>query len=75
MEEEVRDRDVHEVVVAAQPPPAEPRRSDLALLGSGQVLRLDGLEEAEARLDPLPMGFYEKLDVVWYAVTDRQRAK
>src|SRR5438309_9786165 len=54
MEEEVRDRDVPEVVVAPEPPATEPRRSHLPLLGSRQVLRLDGLEEAEARLHPLP---------------------
>ena len=54
VEEEVRNRDVHQVVVAAQPPPAEPRWRHLALLGTDQVLRLDGLDEAEALLDPLP---------------------
>src|SRR5205823_5102355 len=54
MEEEVRQREVHQVVVATEPLPAEPGRGHLPLLGAGQVLRLDGLEEAEALLDPLP---------------------
>src|SRR5207302_8332901 len=54
MEEEVRDRDVDEVVVAPEPPAAEPGRGHLPLFGAGQVLRLDALEEAEALLDPLP---------------------
>src|SRR5437867_12536007 len=54
VEEEVRDGDVPEVIVAAEPPPAEPGRSHLPILGAGQVLRLDALQEAEALLDPLP---------------------
>src|SRR5207245_134729 len=48
-----RPRNVHQVVVAAEPLPAKPRRRHLPLLGSGQVLRLDGLEEGEALLNAL----------------------
>src|SRR5438552_15858123 len=54
MEEEVRDRDVDEVVVALEPAPTEPRRRDLAVLGAGEVLRRYALQEREALLDPLP---------------------
>src|SRR2546421_11995614 len=53
MEEEVRDRDVPEVVVAPEPPDTEPRRIHLSLLGFPQVLRLGGLEVAEALRNPM----------------------
>src|SRR5439155_387489 len=53
MEEEVRQRQLHQVVVAAEPLPAEPGWRHLPLLPSGQVLRLDGLEEAQALPYPL----------------------
>src|SRR6185295_20366418 len=43
-----------EVVVAAEPLAAEPRRRNLAVLGGGEVLLLHGLEEPEALLDACP---------------------
>src|SRR5437867_5547118 len=42
MEEEVRYRDVYQIIVAVHPLPAQPRWSHLAFPGSDEVLRLDG---------------------------------
>src|SRR5207244_5052252 len=53
MEEEVRQRDVHQIIVAAEPLATEPGWRHPPVLAAGQVIRPDGLEEAEALLDPL----------------------
>src|SRR5438093_13590288 len=55
MEEEVRDRDVHEVVVAPEPPAAEPGRGHIPLFCAGQDLRLEALEDAKDLLSPQPL--------------------